>query len=189
MSTRYDRNYRSWDSPAQGGAANITLDPVADGWVPGTWSDTAKFYKRICCGFMNFNLVLGGTEDCVDVSPECINNRFAYFTCHSGGQYVLTLKGGSCDNLFSGWTVHAHGKTVDIEIGNWSSSNYERSTGNQFANWTATDGKPITYCYRLGCKPYFRNMDVKHLWWRSIGLTIYWWAKYLWHVILKRPDK
>lgn len=46
----------------------------------------------------------------------------------------------------------------------------------------------MTYCYRWGCRPQIINTDAKHLWWRSIGLTIFWYAKYLWHVILKRPD-
>ena len=55
-------------------------------------------------------------------------------------------------------------------------------------NVRATDGKPVTYCYRWGCKPLFIDTPAKHLWWRSIGLTVYWWAKYIAHRILRIPD-
>jgi hypothetical protein len=84
--------------------------------------------------------------------------------------------------------VERHGSAVDFEIGNWHSLNFSTSVGTSLVNLRAEDGKPVTYCYRWGCKPNIIGGNMKHLWWRSIGLTVYWWAKYVWHRVLKRPD-
>lgn len=189
MSTRHDKNFHSFDSLEQKGASDLILDPIAAGWERGSWEDTCKFYKRHNLIFMKITVVGGGKEDCFDVSPECTNNVFGDFSANTDGQYVLTLKGGSHKNTFLRWHIKRGGKTVDIEIGNWSSSNFETSKNNLFHSWTKDNDKPITYCYRLGCKPEFKNMNVKHLWWRSIGITVYWWGKYFIHRILKVSDK
>lgn len=190
MSTRHDRNYRSWDSEDQHDDRDVTLWPTQDpAWPRGSWQDTAKFHRRSGRKFENFRIVDGGEEDAVDISPACVDNEFRFFRVASGGSYVLTLKGGSSRNILSDWTIDLPGQVVDIEIGNWSSSNFDACKGNTFLYWKRADNLPITYCYRLGCRPTFWGMPVKHLWWRSVGLTAYWWAKYLWHVVLGRPDK
>lgn len=189
MSTRHDRNYRSYDSDVQLDAADVTLWPTQEpGWLRGSWQDTLKFYKRNGRNFARFTVVDGGAEDAVDVSPLCCGNTFSRFDVDGGDAYVLTLKGGSCRNIFDSWFIRRPGGTVDIEIGNWSSTNFERSVGNRFLYWRRSDDLPVTYCYRLGCKPEFVGMKVRHLWWRSLGLTVYWWSKYVWHVLLRRPD-
>lgn len=189
MSTRHDRNFRSFDTPAQLDASDVRLDPVADGWAPGTWQDTCKFYARRGRTFTNFWIERGGTEDAVDINNGCENNIFDLFNVASGGDYVLTLKGSSRNNKFSFWTIRQPGRVVDIEIGNWSSNNTGLDSGNVFHYFRRTDGLPVTYCYRLGCKPRFEGTETKHLWWRSIGLTAYWWGKYFWHRVLRRPDR
>lgn len=189
--TRHDKNAYSWDGGGDDPPhTDFIVDPVKNlGWEPGTWSDSAKFYERTGDGFFRINIILGGNEDSVDIGSKTNDCTFGEFTCRSGGMYHLTLKGGSSDNCLKHWVLMNSGGVVDIEIGNWSSSDYTSNKRNRFYGWIKEGGEPITYCYRLGSKPEISGMNVKHLWWRSIGLTFYWWAKYLWHVILKRPDE
>lgn len=190
MSERHDKNAYSWqgghDDPPN---HDFVVDPVKNlGWPAGTWSDSAKFWQRVGEAYYGIDVVLGGKEDSFDIGSGAICNCFGNFTSRSGGRYHLTLKGGSSDNYLKGWTLHNSAKVVDIEVGNWSSGHYGSNKNNVFEEWTKVGYEPITYCYRLGSKPEFVRMNVKHLWWRSIGLTVFWWAKYLWHVILRRPD-
>ena len=184
-----DKNYMSWDGggddPPQ---LDVIVDPIAAGWAKGSWQDSAKFHKRQGMIFKRIIVVDGGTEDAVDANNGCNDNAFIDFTVSAGDVRVLTLKGGSSRNYFSHWVVIRHGPVVDIEIGDWSSFNLSRSRDNHFHNWQADDNGPITYAYRVGCAPIFTSTYTKHLWWRSIGLTFYWWFKYVKHVIFKMHD-
>jgi len=190
VSVRHDRNYRSWDGGGDDPPDfDLILDPVADGWREGSWSDTAKFYQREDQVYRSIQIVIGGAEDCVDVGSKTNRCEFIDFVTCSGGQYHLTLKGGSSDNLFANWYLYNSGDTVDIEIGNWSSSDFTKSQRNTFDSWRKFGDKPVTYCYRLGCKPLFINTKAKHLLFRSIGLTVYWWSKFFLHNVLKVSDK
>jgi len=178
-----DKNFNSSESFRDTRFTGVELRP-AD---PSAWNDTMKVWKCWLCTFDRFD-VLGAREDCVDVSQQTNDCVFDEFVVEPTGQYVVTCKGGSNDNVFRKWILCGHGRDVDFEFGNWHSYNFEDNVDNVISSCQTTDGSPITYCYRLGSRPVIRNTHVKHLWWRSIGLTVYWWAKYLWHVILKRPD-
>mgnify|MGYP003624474271 CR=1 FL=1 len=187
MSTRHDKNYRSFTGQYEN-LENVTLDPLGAGWVEGSWQDTCKFWKCDGCFYEGFYIHDAGTEDAVDVGTDCINNVFMGFTVN-GGKQVLTLKSESNDNMLVDWIIERPGSVVDIEIGSWGSQNTGPSKGNFFHNWKRRDFKPITYAYRWGCRPKFVDMDVKHLWWRSVGITLFVMGKYFWHKVLKRPDK
>lgn len=155
---------------------------------PRMYDDTMKVWKCNHCTFHTGH-ILGGREDCIDIGRESSFNVFRGLLLYSNGQYCCTIKGGSHYNIFENVEVVVHGNDVDFEFGNWHSYNFEPSRGNALVNVRATDGRPVTYCYRLfGCRPQIINSHVKHLWWRSLGLTLYWWAKYISHVILKRKD-
>lgn len=181
-----DKNFKSYDG-AQENVTGSNLDPVAEGWLLGSWDDTCRFYKRQYLVFKDFFIADGGREDCVDVSNHNDWNIFKAFLMNGFGKYILTLKGQSSNNVFSGWWIGKNCKVVDIEIGNWHDQdlgNYPAlSKDNLFDTINRSDGKPVTYCYRWGCRPTFINSKVKHLWWRSIGITIYWHAKYLYLTI------
>jgi len=188
MSTRHDRNYLSFDSQVQSDAAEVTARPSVDGWARGSWQDTVKFHKRVGCKFEHFRIEEGGTEDAVDINNGCRGNEFRFFRASGDGARVLTLKGGSQNNLLSDWFITQPGRVVDVEIGGWSSYNRARCTGNQFCYWQRSDGLPVTWCARWGCRPEWVGTHTKHLWGRSLGLTLFWWGKYLWHDVLRRPD-
>jgi len=194
MSVRHDRNYRSWDNAEDLSddppRTNVVLDPRSDPDYPdGSFSDVAKFHKQSGRTFQLITILEHGSlEDAMDVSNQCNANLWQWLTLSAGALYVLTLKGGSSYNRFVDVVITKPGGWVDIEIGNWHSYNFNPSTGNTFVRWTRTDSKPVTYCYRWGCKPKFIDTDTKHLWWRSIGLSFYWWGKFIWHRVLKVSD-
>lgn len=187
MSTRHDRNYRSFTGQFID-LSNVHLDPLGAGWLKGSWQDTCKFWQCDVCTYWDFLIYDAGEEDAVDVGTNCTDNVFNRFTVN-GGKQVITLKSESHHNTFNDWTIERPGSIVDIEIGNWGSQNTGPSKGNKFNRWRRKDRKPITYAYRWGCRPKFVGMDVKHLWWRSIGITLYVMGKYVWHKWLKQPDK
>lgn len=151
------------------------------------YNDTVKVFRCNECTFDTFHVV-GGTEDVLDVGRESSGNYFRDWVVQPRGQYVATIKGGSHDNVFYRWTIHGHGTDVDFEFGNWHSLNFERSTGNSIWLCATGDGSPVTYAYRWGCKPRIIDTHARHIWWRSIGLTVYWWAKYFAHRVLRLPD-
>ena len=180
-----DKNFMSWDGGGDDPPnTDVLVDPIGAGWKRGSWQDSAKFHKRVGETYQRIRVVDGGTEDAVDANNGCNDNVFSNFSVAAGDVRVLTLKGGSSNNSFSDWRVRTHGPTVDIEIGDWSTYNRSRV----FSRWVADDGGAITYAYRFGCKPTFYNMHVKHFWWRSIGLTVYFWGKALWVDVLKQKD-
>jgi hypothetical protein len=174
-----ERNFRSY-YPHDGNISSIALDPIGERWTPGSWSDTAHFSGCTNQAFRDWQIILGGNEDCVDLNNVCVRNSFEQFSMKSGGKYCITLKGGSCDNLFSGLYIKQHGNVVDIEIGNWSDQSMADNTNNHFWGVQSEDGKPVTYAYRYGSKPVFTASNVKHLWPRSAVITTYWYAKYIW---------
>lgn len=188
MSTQKDRNFISFDGE-QIGVSGQRLDPIKAGWAPRSWQDTCKFWHRKNLKFTDFVIVDGGSEDGVDMSSRNNGNTFDKFTVAAGDRYVLTLKGSSCDNVLSRWIITRPGKWVDVQIGNWSDddplainegiSKWACSTGNKFTQWSRTDKGPVRYAYRWGCRPVWTDTKVKHLWWMSIGLTLYWYAKYM----------
>lgn len=178
-----DKNFKSYENFGRCTFRGVALIPPQ----PLDWDDTMKVFQCRGTSFERFD-VTGGREDCVDVGRESNDCMLERFVVQPSGQYVLTCKGGSNGNHFFRWHLVGHGRDVDAEFGNWSTFNFERSTGNIIDLWTTSDGKPVTYCYRWGCRPQVINTNAKHLWWRSIGLTVYWNFKYLWHVILKQPD-
>jgi len=178
-----DKNYKSYEYLIRKTVEGVSLEPEN----PTEYDDIMKVYRCRDCRFLDF-VVEGGKEDCVDLGKESYGNEFRRMKLMPNGRYVFTIKGGSHMNYFKEIEIVGHGNDVDIEIGNWSTSNFDHSKGNVFNGIWSRDDSLVTYCYRWGCKPTFINSDVKHLWWRSIGLTFYWWFKYVWHVILKRRD-
>jgi hypothetical protein len=186
MSTRHDKNFRSYDG-AQENISSVILDPIGEGWERGSWQDTAKFHKRKKRVFTDFWIVDAGTEDAVDIGTECCGNTFDNFTV-SGGKQVLTLKAGSCNNYLQQWRITRPGDVVDFEFGNWNSQNTLADTGNVIYECSRMDNSPITWAARWGCEPHFVRTPNKKLVLRSIGITIYWHAKYFWHKVLGMKD-
>lgn len=180
-----DKNYRSFEDLHVERIEDLVLHPDD----PKAYNDTAKFWRCRESDFVGF-VVFGCKEDVGDVGQETKYCTFQNWLAHARGEYVFTIKGNSENNLFQNIEISQGGSTVDIDIGNWHSFNFGPNRGNIFDNVWRHDGKPVTIRYRFFAgKPVLKRGEYKILWFQSFGLTVFWWAKYLWHVILKRPDK
>jgi|GEM_PF-2585117 len=198
MSTRHDRNYRSWDGGGDDPPhTDVVLDPLSDPatdefgrrlWLRGTWQDTAKFYRRLSEVFARITVVNGGTEDGVDISSEDHDCLFADFDVTTGEARHLTLKGGSTGNVLRDWIYRGRPPLLDAEFGVWSSSSTARSKNNLCLRHHHEDGEPIRYAYVLGSRPIWQASYVTHVWWWSVCLTAHFCAKYFWHKILGFKD-
>jgi hypothetical protein len=180
-----DKNYISYEERNDEIIEGGTIRPPA-----GT-SDAVKAWKCRRSAFHNFN-VHGGKEDVLDVGQDTHHCTFHRWRAHSKGQYVVTDKGGNFGNLYFDWVIERPGSEVDFEFNNWHSYNLLPSRSEVIDGAVRLDGKPVTFAYRLfagkNTRPTFVNTRVKHLWWRSIGLTLYWWYKYTAHILLRIPD-
>ena len=178
-----DKNFISYENLTSFAVLGRTLVPDQP-----DYADTMKVFRCRSVMFSDFT-VTGAREDVLDLGRESSFNTFDSFRVRPTGKYCVTCKGGSHYNNFRHWTLCGHGSVVDFEFGNWHSLNFEYSTGNFIYRCATDDGSPITYCYRWGCKPLIIDSLARHLWWRSVGITVYWWAKYVAHRILRIPDR
>ena len=175
-----DKNYKSFEEINDSSIFVGPLTPRADGWT--RWDDTMKTYK---CNDTVFHgaIIDGGEEDVLDIGTHtnnCVFQDFDVFASNS--RYIITLKSHSERNVLERWLVHEHSTRCDIQQGNWSDSDNGTNRRNLYRKWKSEEGKPFTYSYRFfsGSKPKFEDMEVKHLWWLSLGVTVYWWGKWVW---------
>jgi hypothetical protein len=181
-----DKNYRSYNGLSNQSVFVGPLTPRADGWVK--WDDTMKTYK---CNDTVFHgaIIDGGEEDVLDVGTHTNNCVFQDFDVFGDtSRYLITLKSHSEGNVFERWRVHEHSERCDIQQGNWSDSDNGSNSRNLYREWVSEENKPITYSYRFfsGSKPQFQDMEVKHLWWLSLGVTLYCWGKWVWTKVRRR---
>jgi len=168
-----DKNFLSF-SGHFGYVRDLVVDP--DTTLP--WADALKFSNVHDSTFDNIRVLHAGSEDGVDMNNFTCRNVLKQFTVPCGRQ-ALTLKGGSCDNVLVDWLIVGRGKYVELEFGNWSDQSHGLSTGNVIRRVRCDDGKPVRYAGRFGCLPKFEESQVKHVWWMSVGITVYYWTKYI----------
>ncbi len=104
-------------------------DPAFNGWKPlpeGVWSDTIKFSNSSFIHVRVHGRLTGGREDCVDINNGSHDIRVEAEEWESGGLFVATVKGGSWNIMLVGKIVK-HGRETDIDLGNWSDQNRERT--------------------------------------------------------------
>lgn len=126
-----------------------------------------------------------GRECSVDIN----NGSTAVFSdCEFGsselsGHQVFSVKGFSTA-VISG-NLKGRGKRfkADILIDNWSDQDYRGSRVN-LTHARHEDGKPINVVLRYGASQVALGENAKVLIKESIGLTVYWWAKWLVRKIL-----
>lgn len=175
-----DLNYKSYEHLEEDDVAVGVLNPYTDGWTK--WADTMKTFKCNWCVFFD-GIITGGREDCIDVGTHTNDCSFDGIEVSAeNSRYIITLKSHSERNTFQNFYVLSHAKRCDIQHGNWSDSDNGSNANNVYDSWTSAERKPITYSYRFfsNSKPIFYNMETKHLWWLSAGITVYFWGKWLW---------
>lgn len=105
-----------------------------------TYSDTLKFSNTHDVTATVHGELAGGKEDCVDMNRAHDCTVFAE-RWHPRGLFLATIKGGTTDYYLSGEVV-AHGKEVDVDLGNWSDQSSAK-TGAGMLDLRSHDGSPI----------------------------------------------
>lgn len=126
---------------------------VIDGSLDGGYDDTLKLTKTR--GVRVFaNKIIGGFEDCVDMNvvEDCIVNCRAFV---AGGEYVATIKGGSRAVTLTG-TIYQGGRTVDVDLGNWSDQSQEKTRGVRLS-LIRIDGRKVKVRVLHAERPIFVN--------------------------------
>lgn len=115
------------------------------------WDDTLKITSH--CRDYTFvaDEIYGGKEDCVDIHNGANGIVVVAGKWVPQGKYLATIKGGVRGVQLSG-EVHAHGKEVDVDIGNRSTTNNGKTTGVRL-DLTSKTGRPITIRVLHGDKP------------------------------------
>ena len=157
-------------------ASDLILDPERRGWLRGTWADTAKFHKRVGEVYRYHPRDAGRRRGLRGHRPRRATASFAISTCRAvattcsrsrARAATMCSPAGRSAKVAAWWTSRS-------ETGRATISNAAPAT----SLWAgiAHDGLPITYCYRLGCKPgFYRHAHAAPVVAR-LGLTAYWWA-------------
>jgi hypothetical protein len=89
------------------------------------------------------------------------------------GRTVIVIKGGSAVEVRG--VVRSRGRLADIIVGDWSDESYSKSRAR--LELIHEDGDPVRVAYGRSDKPEM-SPNCKVLFWLSLGLKLYWWAKY-----------
>lgn len=119
------------------------------------WDDSLKLTSRIRGYTASVGTLYGGREDCVDIHNGASHITVISKEWRPQGKYLATIKGGVKHVHLSG-DVYSHGTEVDVDIGNRSTVNREKSGGVHLSLASKT-GKPITVRVLNGEKPTFEQ--------------------------------
>ncbi len=130
------------------------VDPLA-------YHDTIHVSHGVNVAILNSEIP-GGTEDCVDLNNNSANISVISCGVHPNGEYGFTIKGGTHDVKLHDVIFRSHGKTVDIDLGNWSDQNTKDKTKRvTLENLTSTDGSPVRVRVLWADKPTVIGGNVK----------------------------
>ena len=137
----------------------------------------SDFYIHYC----NINMRGGeNEEDGVDINDS---SKISFDNCNvkGGKKYAFTIKGGSNIIVLKDVVIHGkhRGDGVDIDIGNWSDSNTEKTTNVVLDNVTRADGRPVVVRVGRADPPIVKGGNVKIDRSKSFKLKLYWHLKRL----------
>lgn len=145
-----DKNFLSIaDNPNVGLREFATLMPLDE-----TYADTLKF-SNAQNGTIRGTRLVGGYEDCCDCNRNCANIDVHFNEWDPRGKFVVTDKGGSLNNRFSG-VILRHASEMDVDIGNGSDQSDERTKGTRL-NFRMQDGSKVRVRVLHGWMPIFEN--------------------------------
>lgn len=169
-----DVNYLSISDCSGTHLENVKLPKEGDS--ASQYDDTLKFSKATDCSFRN-GYIIGGRENAVDMNRECRFITVQDSTLRSGDHCAIVVKGG-CENiLLSRLLITPSGGAYDIELGGWSDQSRARTRWVTLEGVMRTDGKPVRVVCGNADKPFVFGGDVKVLFWWSLGLKLFVWAK------------
>lgn len=138
--------------------------------ISGKRNVTVRFFKAEGDGY-HF-------EDGVDLNRECADVVLMDGRVGAGRKGVaVTIKGGSCDTQLVRLIVTRPGRYCDIEIGNWSDQSWKSCDGTIIEDCLRSDGQPVRVAWGRGARPKITGGHVKIVWWWTIALHAYVYAK------------
>lgn len=121
--------------------------------------------------------IKGGKEDCIDMNRYCQNVHVKQCALDSSGLYCMTIKGGSKNIYLESVQIITHGKSYDIDIGNWSDQSAELTTQIVLDNVYSLDEKPVRVRVLWGDRPIVIGGNVKVIVYPRWIVKIYRWLR------------
>lgn len=162
MSTPPDKNYRELHT---GETINGELISPPASFYP--WSDTLKASNVSLANVIDCTIA-GGMEDAMDINRVSTFIKLQNCKLQSGGLYCMTIKGGSYEIELTDVVILLHGSEVDIDLGNFTEANQDKTTRITLRNVTSTDGKPVIVRVINADRPTVIGGNVK--------VIVPWWA-------------
>jgi hypothetical protein len=169
-----DRNYRSY---ADVTGVFLNGEDIAPP-DPANWVDTLKLSNARDVNVQGCT-ILGAAEDCIDAMRGSHDIVISGCKLYPTGKYAVTIKGGSHDIMIVDTVIFGEGKEIDLDLGGWTSVNFDRSSRIVLDNVTRSDGKPVRVRVGHADKPTIIGGNVKIDHSGSLLLKAYWWVKYV----------
>jgi hypothetical protein len=147
---------------------------------PENWDDTLKL-SHVVDSVVEMCSILGSKEDCIDIMRGSV--RLHVYSCelYPTGKFAVTVKGGCMGIVLENIVIYGAGKETDIDIGNWTAVNFDKTTDVFITNVRRADGKPVRVRVGHATKPIIEggNVKIDHL--GSLLLKAYWWGRFALH--------
>ena len=147
-----------------------------EGESASNYDDVLKFSNAQDCSFAD-GYVEGGRENAVDINRNCRNILIRDTTLKGGDHCSVVIKGGSRAIDLLRVLIVPGGGHYDIELGGWSDQSKEKTGLVLLEHVMRTDGKPVRVAVGNAKRPMVYGGNVKVLFWWSLGLKLYVWAK------------
>lgn len=168
--TKPDRNFRSESGKFDVSVVNQNIYSHS----PQEYDDILKFSHTI--GALVKNCTIGShlpsREDGVDIN-KCEAIYIMECKIWGGDKYGITIKGGSKLVSLEDVQFMSYRRGIDVDIGNFSDTNMDKTTGVVLRNVTRGDGNPVRVRVGRGNKPTIIGGNVKILFWHSLALKAY----------------
>ncbi len=173
-----DRNFRSHADQLGVHIIGERIEPPD----PQNWDDTLKL-SNVTGAVVEMSTILGGREDCIDIMRGSASVLIYSCELYPTGEYAITIKGGCVGVVMENIVLYGGGKETDIDLGNWTAVNFDKTENIFIRNVRRADGKPVRVRVGHATKPIIEggNVKIDHL--GSVLLKAYWWARFGLHKI------
>ena len=154
---------------------NLVFDPVAEGHQLSDYQDTCKFSHAT-----NFTVkgctITGGTENAIDCNRFCENGLVVDTVLIGVDQAAIVVKGGCKNIVFKDVAIAGVKGWCDVLLDDWSDQSQLPSSVT-LDNVKRLDGKTVRVVCGRATNLTIINGNCKKMFWLSIGLHVYNWAK------------
>ena len=167
-----DRNFISYADSEGLEILNLTVDPGPEG--DETYDDLLKLSHVRSASFRNL-VVLGGRqkENAIDLNRGCLDVLIDGAVVQGGRQNAITIKGGCSDITLRDVTIKRGGGNCDIELGNHSDQNFNRTRRVRLIRVRMDDGSPVRLRVGHADEPSIVDCEVERQFRASLGVKFY----------------